>query len=55
MKFLEITQEIEQSLVVIFDKALKSEGIGMLPHIDKVRNAILNRTLPSDESPPKES
>ena len=52
MKFLEITQEIEQSLVAIFDKALKAEGMSLLAHIDKVRNAII---VKPDAEPPKPS
>lgn len=52
MKFLEITQEIEQSLVAIFDKALKAEGMPLLAHIDKIRNAIV---VKPDAEPPKPS
>jgi hypothetical protein len=40
MKLLEITQELEQAMVQIFDTALKAGGMALLVQIDKVRNAI---------------
>ncbi len=40
MKILQINEAIEQTLVLIFDRALKHEGMSILSHIDKVRNAI---------------
>ena len=40
MKLLDITPEIEQALVQVFDAALKAGGMSLLSHIDKVRNAI---------------
>jgi|HubBroStandDraft_6_1064221.scaffolds.fasta_scaffold1854850_2 hypothetical protein len=40
MKFMEISAEVEQALVAVLDIALKSGGMSVLAHIDKVRNAI---------------
>jgi hypothetical protein len=40
MKVLEITQELEQTLVQIFDMALKGSGMSALQHVDRVRMAI---------------
>lgn len=40
MKFLEISNDIEQALIQIFDSALKSGGMSILPYVDKVRIAI---------------
>ena len=51
MKFLEITPEIEQSLVTIFDKALRADGMSMLAHLDKVRNAIVVKPDPEPSKP----
>jgi hypothetical protein len=40
MKFLNISSEIEQAMIQIFDAALKFAGISILYNIDLVRNAI---------------
>lgn len=49
MKLLQITEEIEKSLIVIFDLALKSEGMSILTHIDSVRQAV--QTIPVSAAP----
>lgn len=40
MKLLNITEEIEKSIVTLFDVALKSGGAAVLAHIDAIRNAV---------------
>ena len=55
MKFLEISQEIEQSLVHVFDAALKASGMSLLQHIDKIRNSIQFRPPEVTTEIPKES
>ena len=43
MKILEITEEIEKSLEIIYDTALKGSGIQVNAAIQFVRSAIKNR------------
>ncbi len=40
MKLLNITEEIEKSIVTLFDVALKAGGAAVLAHIDAIRNAV---------------
>ena len=40
MKLLNITEEIEKSIVTLFDVALKAGGASVLSHIDAIRNAV---------------
>ena len=40
MKLLQISEEIEKSIVTLFDVALKSGGVSVLAHIDAIRNAV---------------
>jgi len=40
MKYLEINAEVESALIQVMDAALKSGGMNLLQHIDKIRNSI---------------
>ncbi len=49
MKLLNITEEIEKSIVTLFDVALKAGGASVLAHIDAIRQAV--QVTPEPEAP----
>ncbi len=52
MKLLNITEEIEKSIVALFDMALKAGGTSILSHIDAIRQAVqvkMEDELPKDK------
>ena len=53
MKLLIISEELEKSIVTLFDVALKASGASVLAHIDAIRNAVQvieEPSLPVEES-----
>ncbi len=51
MKLLHITEEIEKSIITLFDVALKAGGTSILSHIDAIRNAVQVQNPPVEETP----
>jgi hypothetical protein len=52
MKLLQISEEIEKSIVTLFDVALKAGGASVLAHIDAIRNAVTGSHTPVAPSVP---
>jgi hypothetical protein len=48
-KILEITEEVEKHLIAVFDAALKSGGMNLLPSIDRIRSLIVQQQDPGQK------